>query len=126
MSIKKIEFSQFVTLCEGVKIVGDKLIVIHDVVAGYNITEKMFPGDDRDRIPYYKKEAVEFLLPKNHKLSIEFASDFTITFEEIEGVNYFIEIDVFYETDWENFQEGMAIHPAPWSGNDVFDIKDYD
>ncbi|EAR13753.1 hypothetical protein PI23P_04627 [Polaribacter irgensii 23-P] len=78
MCIKEICFEYDLFAYAKVIIVGNNLIVKHNVIEGYNYTEKMFPGDDSDRIPIYKEELVEFVLPENHNQRIDFVDDFTI------------------------------------------------
>lgn len=125
MKNRRKQFDMIGAIFGDVRIVENKLIIKHDVVRGYKVGELKFPGDDRDRIPIYKEEEIEFLLPNNHQLSLKFLSDYTIIYKVINGVNYFYKIDVDYENDLKNFQEGMNVYPSEWVGNQIFDINDY-
>ena len=89
------KFDNFESVFANIKIVENKLLIKRDVATGYEIGEIMFQHDDRDRTPIYENKEIEFLLPINHKLSIKFKSDFTITYKELDGIKYFFKIDVF-------------------------------
>jgi hypothetical protein len=108
-----------------VKIVKNKLIINTNVEIGSILGEIEFQHDDRDRTYIYEKKKIEFLLPINHQLSIEFSDDFTITYKQIDDIKYFFKIDACFKNDLLNFEWGMNVFPTPWKGNEKFDIKDY-
>ena len=93
MCIKKIEFKHYQVGCQK----DNKLVLLNRIeVSGY-YSEKLFPGDDRDWIPTYRNEKLVFILPDDFRKIHILENINSITYKDIKGVNYLIDIDAEFD-----------------------------
>lgn len=103
MCIKIIEFNNGSTrISPRAGYEDNKFFVSYKIEVGGYYTKLMFPGDDRDWIPTYEDEKLELIPPDGFKEISAFKDIFSITYKEIEGVNYLIKIEAGYD-DWLSF-----------------------
>ena len=90
--INEVGFSKF-------KIIDNILIVEQEIPTAYKFSEKLFPGDDRDKtVIETRTEKLEFILPDGHNQKLDFESDLIIKYENKNNQFHLIEIDVLYSS----------------------------
>jgi len=115
MSFKRIEFNFKIPYYGGAKIIGKILQVEYDkkdkwhTIAGMNAIGKKINKET-------KNDIIEFVLPENHNQSIDFADNFTVYYKEVNGKNYLIEVDAYYENDeLMKLDEKILGYPITWN-----------
>jgi len=102
-----------VSVLEGAKIVGNKLIVEYEE-GGWG-TETFVPKE-KDEVVNVKNQIIEFILPENYNQNTNFVSEFTVYYREIDKVNYLIDVDAYYENDeLMQLDEKTLGYPVTWA-----------
>lgn len=75
---------------------------------------------------FQKIEILEFFLPKGFKLNLDFESDVTITYENINGGFYLKKINVLYSDDYvEIMESGWNLYPELVNGKMKFSKQNH-
>jgi len=95
------------------EIIDNILLVEQEFVTAYKFSEKLFPGDDRDKtISETRTKKREFILPDGHNQKLDFDSDVTIKYEKKNNQFHLIEIDATYHSDFEEMMHsGFCFSP---------------
>jgi hypothetical protein len=83
---------------------------------GYKINNYSFP----------KHERLEFIIPEDYSQNLNFESDVTITYEDINGVFYLLKIDAMFSEDYvEIMDSGYNLYPEFVNGQLKFTNLDF-
>jgi len=75
---------------------------------------------------FQKLEKIEFFIPKGFELNLDFESDVTITYENINGDFYLHKINVLYSEDYvEIMESGWNLYPQLVNGKMKFSKQNY-